>query len=152
MNRSYETDKNFDPNHERTQWERFENYIVHLNQSSTPDLKYKVLYLGRHGQGDHNVAEAKYGKMEWDRHWSKLPGDGKSNWTDAHLTEIGIGQARTANAFWRREMSIEKIQAPQRYYTSPLHRCLATANLTFGDLELPEDRAFVPEVKEVNAA
>jgi len=120
-----------------------------LNKSSSHDVKYKILYLGRHGQGDHNVAEAKYGRIEWDRYWSKLPGDGKTNWTDAHLTKVGIAQARTANAFWKKEISTKKIPPPQRYYTSPLHRCLATANLTFGDLELYDEQPYVPEVKEV---
>ena len=35
------------------------------------------------------------------------------------------------------------------YYTSPLHRCAATANLTFSGLELPENQPFVPVVKEL---
>lgn len=38
---------------------------------------------------------------------------------------------------------------PQKYYTSPLHRCLATANVTFSGLELPDAQPFIPEVKEL---
>jgi broad specificity phosphatase PhoE len=36
----------------------------------------------------------------------------------------------------------------ESYYSSPLARCTITANLTFGDIELPEDQPFVPTVKE----
>jgi broad specificity phosphatase PhoE len=38
--------------------------------------------------------------------------------------------------------------APQSYYTSPLSRCLTTANITFAGLSLPASRPFVPTVKE----
>ncbi|TVY90161.1 putative phosphoglycerate mutase, partial [Lachnellula willkommii] len=38
---------------------------------------------------------------------------------------------------------------PESYYTSPLLRCLATANVTFSGLDLPEDRQFVPTIKEL---
>jgi broad specificity phosphatase PhoE len=38
--------------------------------------------------------------------------------------------------------------APQSYYSSPLSRCLITANITFSDLPLPAKRPFVPVVKE----
>lgn len=38
--------------------------------------------------------------------------------------------------------------APQSYYTSPLSRCLVTANITFADLSLPASRPFAPTVKE----
>ena len=37
----------------------------------------------------------------------------------------------------------------ESYYSSPLARCTITANLTFGDIELPEERPFVPTVKEL---
>ena len=39
--------------------------------------------------------------------------------------------------------------APERYYTSPLYRCLQTARLTYSGLELPSSRPFKPEVKEL---
>jgi hypothetical protein len=29
-------------------------------------VQYKVLYMGRHGEGYHNVAEAFYGTPAWD--------------------------------------------------------------------------------------
>ena len=82
-------------------------------------------------------------------YWSKLDGNGTSTWADAHLTDNGIKQALVANVFWRTQISSQKIPVPQRYYTSPLHRCLATANLTFSGLELPDNQPFIPVVKEL---
>ncbi len=38
---------------------------------------------------------------------------------------------------------------PEKYYTSPLDRCLATADITFHGLQLPSHKPFVPEVKEL---
>ena len=39
--------------------------------------------------------------------------------------------------------------APQKYFSSPLYRCLQTANLTYSGLEVPKDRPFVPLIKEM---
>lgn len=75
---------------------------------------------------------------------------GNVTWADAHLTETGVGQALAVNAFWKQGLVEAKIPAPQRYYTSPLHRCLATAHYTFTGLELPSAQPFIPEIKEVH--
>ena len=83
------------------------------------------------------------------RYWSKLEGDGTVLWADAHLTDIGIEQAKAVNHFWSLQTKTQKIAMPQKYYTSPLHRCLATANLTFAGLETKSDQPFTPMVKEV---
>lgn len=39
--------------------------------------------------------------------------------------------------------------APEKYYVSPLFRCLQTADITFAGLELPDERPFEPVVKEL---
>ena len=70
-------------------------------------------------------------------------------WFDAHLTPAGVEQALAVNAFWQQEISEQKIPTPQSYYTSPLTRCLQTANYTFFGLDLPDAHPFVPEVKEL---
>ena len=105
--------------------------------------------MGRHGEGDHNVAEAYYGTKAWDDHWSKLDGNMRFSWSDAHLTETGKNQALAANAFFRRQFRVEAMPAPEKYYVSPLFRCLQTANITFTRLNLPDDRPFKPVVKEL---
>jgi len=48
------------------QWQKFEMWLNHTNANAPPNTVYKALYLGRHGEGEHNVAEAKYGTPMWD--------------------------------------------------------------------------------------
>lgn len=67
MNRSYDSDAEFDPNYDKTHWQRFAHHIRSLNQSITDTSSvYKVFFIGRHGEGIHNVAEAYYGTKAWD--------------------------------------------------------------------------------------
>ena len=103
--------------------------------------------MGRHGEGYHNAAESFYGTAAWNCYWSLLDGNDTVIWSDAHLTEGGIEQALVANDFWHTLIIEQKITTPQSYYTSPLSRCLATANLTFSGLPLPPKHPFIPTVK-----
>ncbi|TVY65628.1 putative phosphoglycerate mutase [Lachnellula suecica] len=136
IDRAYDADAESDKGR-KTQWERFENEVARLNHESGPRTQYKVLYMGRHGEGYHNC------------YWSLKDGNGTIKWSDALLTSSGIAQAEKANTFWRSQISTQKIPTPESYYTSPLLRCLATANITFSGLELPKDRPFVPMIKEL---
>lgn len=104
--------------------------------------------MGRHGEGWHNAAESFYGTPAWNCYWSLLNGNSTASWADAELTTNGINQALVANKFWKSLIANQKIQVPQSYYTSPLERCLATANLTFSGLTLPINKPFVPTIKE----
>lgn len=64
--RAYPTDADLGPD-PKTTWERFAHHVRTLNaQSADPNVRYKVLFLGRHGEGYHNVAEREYGTEEWD--------------------------------------------------------------------------------------
>lgn len=45
-----------------TQWQRFENEVRILNKKSAYNIKYKVIYVARHEEGFHNVAETTYGR------------------------------------------------------------------------------------------
>jgi hypothetical protein len=66
LNRSYPTDDEYDPKGAKTQWQRFEYYLDHLTKTCGETEQYKLLYMGRHGEGYHNVAEAFYGTPAWD--------------------------------------------------------------------------------------
>ncbi|KAK4503413.1 hypothetical protein PRZ48_004328 [Zasmidium cellare] len=143
--RSYPTDS--DPS--QPLWERFGRYIQHLQSSAPAGTFYKLLYFGRHGEGYHNVAEAKYGTKDWDDYWSKLEGDGELFWSDAHLTDKGKEQALEAHAFIGEQLAWAKMPAPQSYYVSPMFRCLQTANLTYSGLKLPDESPFDPLIKEL---
>ncbi|KAL8819126.1 MAG: hypothetical protein Q9223_002372 [Gallowayella weberi] len=133
----------------KTRWQRFEEEVGRLNGQADEGTVFKVLYMGRHGQGVHNVAEGRYGTAEWDRYWAAQEGDSIADWVDPHLTDNGVQQARTAHAFWKHQIAVAKTPAPETYYTSPLYRCLETANITFADLDLPPVRPYRPVVKEL---
>ncbi|KAH7055597.1 phosphoglycerate mutase [Macrophomina phaseolina] len=149
INRTYTTDASFDPTGKKTQWERFAHYVSELNRNASANVQYKVLIMGRHGEGYHNVAESYYGTPAWDCYWSLLDGNDTVTWADAHLTQNGINQALVANNFWANALATAGIPAPDSYYVSPLARCLATANLTFTGLDLPAAKPFKPVVKEL---
>ncbi|KAI0768927.1 phosphoglycerate mutase-like protein [Irpex lacteus] len=115
-------------------WDRFKIKIQQLNvQGAENGETYKVFFLGRHGQGWHNVGEAKYGTQAWDDHWSKLNGDDTITWgPDPLLTPAGIEQARDARRAWAKEIPFG-IPVPSRHYASPLKRALDTWTTVFAE-------------------
>ena len=66
IDRPYECDGDSVVHHSKTQWQRFEDEVQRLQHQAGRDVQYKVLYLARHGEGTHNVAEAFYGTPAWD--------------------------------------------------------------------------------------
>ncbi|KAF2475313.1 phosphoglycerate mutase-like protein [Lindgomyces ingoldianus] len=131
-----------------SQWQRFESYVRHLNEKSEDGVRFKVLLLGRHGQGWHNVAETKYGTEAWDCYWSMLDGADGITWSDANLTGIGKGQAQDVNDLWKALLP-KGIPAPETYYVSPLTRTIETADVTFKGLRLPDHKPYKPIIKEL---
>lgn len=94
IHRKYPTDQNTVAS-VSTDWQRFMRYVRYLESSSGDAITYKLLFLGRHGEGYHNVAEAYYGTKDWDDYWSKLDGNGTISWFDAHLTDVGVGSSQS---------------------------------------------------------
>lgn len=148
INRTYPSDASLHHGNP-TQWQRFDHQLVRLNKEAPRGVQYKVLYVGRHGEGYHNAAESYYGTPAWNCYYSLLDGNATVQWADARITPLGVTQALTVNRFWKTEIEIQKIPTPESYYTSPLTRCLQTAELTFNGLDLPHKHPFVPEVKEL---
>ncbi|KAF2643515.1 phosphoglycerate mutase family protein [Massarina eburnea CBS 473.64] len=135
-----------------TQWQKITHYITTLNNdydAKRNGERYALLFLGRHGEGYHNVAESYYGTPAWNCYWSELDGNGTAVWTDAHLTPTGQEQALSVNRFWNSLITKEKTTPPESYYTSPMYRCLETSNLTFSGLPLPKKTPFLPTIKEL---
>ena len=66
IDRPYDSDAEFDPEHQKTQWERFVHHLDHLNTHGGEKSRYKLIYLIRHGEGFHNVKEAEVGTAEWE--------------------------------------------------------------------------------------
>ncbi|KAF2723066.1 phosphoglycerate mutase-like protein [Polychaeton citri CBS 116435] len=118
----------------QTQWQRFMGYLQHLNQTAPSGTSYKLLYIIRHGEGEHNVKEHEVGRHEWEAKWAHLEGDGSRTWADAALTPKGEQQAKELNSFWRNSISELHVPAPQSIYSSPLRRCLQTTHLSFNHI------------------
>lgn len=78
-----------------------------------------------------------------------MNGNATVTWKDAKITALGIEQAQIAHDFWQKEIDEQHIPVPESYYTSPMSRCLQTANITFADLDLPIYYPFTPVVKEL---
>lgn len=152
IDRDYPSDSSCPDRRKATQWQKLNHYINTLNQdhqTKKNNERYVLLFLGRHGEGFHNAAESYFGTPAWNCYWSELDGNATTTWADAQLTTTGITQAQSVNRFWNSLITKEKIEPPESFYTSPLYRCLATANLTFAGLPLPRKNPFVPTVKEL---
>ncbi|KIM83493.1 hypothetical protein PILCRDRAFT_6923 [Piloderma croceum F 1598] len=123
-------------------WATFTSKIVKLNQEAPNGTHFKVFFLGRHGQGHHNVAENKYGTKAWDDYWSKLNGDGELVWgPDPDLTDVGIRQAKEAHAAWEAERKLEVgIPLPEKLYCSPMTRAMHTHIITFDGIITVENQ------------
>ncbi|KAF9880594.1 GPI anchored protein [Colletotrichum karsti] len=150
LNRTYPTDVHFDRNGTKTQWQRFEHWVQYLTSGcrKTDTVSYKVLFMGRHGEGWHNAAETFYGTPAWNCYWAEQDGNGTAVWADPLLTPAGEAEAYKANAYFKDRYETQKMPYFESYYSSPLTRCTVTANITFGDIPLPEDRPFTPTIKE----
>ncbi|KAL4076311.1 histidine phosphatase superfamily [Scleroderma citrinum] len=105
-------------------WTRFKASIQQLNVDTLDPVQYKVFFLGRHGEGYHNVALPKHGRQAWDDYWSKLN-----------------GQVDEVHAEWQKEHRFG-IPLPDKLYCSPLTRAIQTNERTFSGL-LPGDRKTV---------
>lgn len=70
IERHYETDgiaKAIDgAGNDKMPWERFRDYVDHLNGQNAASTTYKVLYITRHGLGYHNSFESKVGRDAWN--------------------------------------------------------------------------------------
>lgn len=81
-------------------------------------------------------------------YWAEQNGNGTAVWADPLVTPAGVAEAVKANAYFKDRYETQKMPYFESYYSSPLVRCTITANLTFGDIALPEEHPFVPTVKE----
>ncbi|GAA6001859.1 hypothetical protein JCM10207_002354 [Rhodosporidiobolus poonsookiae] len=114
-----------------SRWSTFKAEVDRLNREADGHTAVKVVWLARHGEGYHNVAERKYGTKAWDDYWSKLNGDGELVWgPDPLLTHLGVSQARAVNHAWK-EQQQDGVPLPERLYSSPLSRAASTLSETW---------------------
>lgn len=110
-------------------WQEFKEDIEELNKNADEDTRYKVLFLARHGQGEHNALILKHG-------------DGVDLKRDPELTELGIQQAKNNNIGWKEQIA-KGIPLPQALYVSPFTRCLDTMYYTWDGILLNVDNSPV---------
>ncbi|SMR63825.1 unnamed protein product [Zymoseptoria tritici ST99CH_3D1] len=146
LERQYETDTPEDAF--KSQWQRLAKYLQHLNAKAPYEEQYKVLFVARHGEGVHNVKEREVGREQWNEYWSRLEGDGNLTWVDPRLTNKGLEQAKAAGKFWIDANAVDMVPLPQKFFTSPLTRCLQTVEATWADVPMPESQPFQPVVVE----
>ncbi|KAG8924297.1 hypothetical protein FRC00_005262 [Tulasnella sp. 408] len=132
----------------RKYWATFREKIKRMNKKSDKNTAYKVLFLGRHGEGYHNLGLNYYGEevrhfghvspgdktlISVQRKWGRLTGNGTITWgPDAKLTPNGIEQANRVNAVWKNEMQNGGgIPLPTALFISPLRRALFTLDISF---------------------
>lgn len=87
IERSYGSDASIPEHHELTQWQRFEQELGSLNAQARVGTSYRLLFLGRHGEGDHNVAEAFYGSKAWDVRKLSPPPSPPPFWNQPHTPQ-----------------------------------------------------------------
>ncbi|RLV91888.1 putative phosphoglycerate mutase [Spathaspora sp. JA1] len=112
-------------------WTELVTHLDKLNSEAETGVKYRLLFLARHGQGWHNVVTKKYSKSEWFSKWRYIGTDGDLVWgTDAKLTQLGIDQAVENHQAWKLQLA-KGCPIPQRFYVSPLSRSINTHNITW---------------------
>lgn len=122
--------------HDNLTWIEFRDQIEALNEEAPNNVSYKVIFLARHSEGYHNVAESYYGTPLWNCYYSLLDGNGTSQWgPDAYLTEKGIDNAIN-NSYLIKSLIADDFPLPQSFYSSPFTRAADTLVLTWADLIL----------------
>jgi len=49
-----------------SQWQQFDRVVFNLNQLAPSDTTYKLLFIGRHGEGYHNAEQTYVGTPAWN--------------------------------------------------------------------------------------
>lgn len=127
-------------------WTEILQELDELNRNSSEQEVYKLLFLGRHGQGYHNLANLKYGEKAWNEYWLKITGDGEIVWApDPELTQLGLSQAKDNHRQLQIELA-DGLTLPSRWFSSPFCRSLDTLIGTWeGHVDLHKVRPYIME-------
>ncbi|KAI5811193.1 histidine phosphatase superfamily [Peziza echinospora] len=102
-----------------------------MNKNAEKGTRYKVVFLARHGQGQHNAAEMFYGMEPWECYWAMAGGNETHQWgPDAKLTPYGIHEGEQRADAWKRQILLGA-PIPQKHFVSPLSRSIKTMEMTW---------------------
>ncbi|WVQ81940.1 hypothetical protein IAT38_004067 [Cryptococcus sp. DSM 104549] len=107
-------------------WGVFEARIKELNAECPKGESIKVLYVARHGQGEHNLNKDKYGGFINDVHVQEV-----YQILDPSLTQLGRDQAAATGTAIQREVA-RGMPLPEKWFVSPLERAGETCGLEWG--------------------
>ncbi|KAG0635837.1 histidine phosphatase superfamily [Tuber brumale] len=127
-------------------WYRFRQSIHTLNMNAPEGVKYVVLYLARHGQGHHNVAEKFFGWEGWDCYWAMQGTNGTYTWgPDAKLSPRGHSEVARTSKAWKHQVPYG-VPLPESHHVSPLSRSLSTLVETWKPVALNPPRPICHEL------
>ncbi|WRT65747.1 uncharacterized protein IL334_002695 [Kwoniella shivajii] len=118
-------------------WNNLRRDVKKLQDEADAGTLYKVMFLGRHGQGWHNYGASKYGVDPWEDKWTFLNGDGEITWgPDPELTPLGVNQARAIQKCWKEQIPFNPpiTEKEMKWFVSPLTRTGQTMLESWGDL------------------
>lgn len=127
-------------------WETILKELDDLNRTSPENEVYKLLFLGRHGQGYHNLANLKYGEKAWNEYWLKITGDGEIVWApDPELTQLGLSQAKDNHHQLKVELA-DGLPLPSKWFSSPFRRSIDTLIGSWeGHVDLQQAKPYIME-------
>jgi len=105
-------------------WKALDDHLDSLGDEA------KVIYVVRHAEGTHNVAEREYGTAAWNAKYSFEP-----KYTDAPLSDEGARQSQALGRMITHEMSDG--WEYQTLVSSPMRRTLNTSAIAFDGLHGP---------------
>ncbi|ODN76564.1 hypothetical protein L202_05225 [Cryptococcus amylolentus CBS 6039] len=107
-------------------WQNLKSSVKDLQDAAPEGVSYKVFFLGRHGQGWHNLASDNFSKKEWEARIARTyPTADDLPWgPDPYLTPLGISQAQAINACWTAQapLGAPVKQGEMVWYCSPFTR------------------------------
>uniref|UniRef100_K3WUE1 Phosphoglycerate mutase n=1 Tax=Globisporangium ultimum (strain ATCC 200006 / CBS 805.95 / DAOM BR144) TaxID=431595 RepID=K3WUE1_GLOUD len=107
-------------------WADLEAKLAKTKNHMTPARDIKVVYLIRHAQGAHNVAEVEYGDAWWT-----APIARSDVYLDTNLTELGINDARSKGPPGLAAECDKGMPRIERVIVSTLSRTIQTAHHFF---------------------
>lgn len=119
-------------------WQQIIDEINHLNQQED-NVRYKLVFFARHGQGPHNIIVDTYGLEAWltkYRYMGEDPETGLVYAPDPPLSQLGELQAAENNQAWRRQLAAGA-PVPTKFYVSPLQRSCQTLEITWKGIDIP---------------
>ncbi|KAL2914604.1 putative phosphoglycerate mutase pmu1 [Polyrhizophydium stewartii] len=124
-----------------TRWATFQKRFQDL-QCSDPNSVYKLMYVMRHGEGYHNVAESTYGTPAWNGFYSKI-----ELYSDPEITSVGVQQTYATSQAVMNEY-VAGMPLPEVLVSSPLTRALQTSTNVWDKLVIsggPRIKAYAVE-------